>query len=114
MEIKDLNSLGLPKKIEKNPSDQIQPKKTEKKNSEQVTTVRQGDQVEISEKAKELQKAEDEVKMARELLAKLPSVRAHVIYEALAKLKAGLYSSDQIIAEVAAKLIKNGELDDLL
>ena len=58
-------------------------------------------------------RSEDELKVSKELLANLPSARAHVIYEALAKLKAGHYSSEKIISEAAAKLIESGELNDI-
>ncbi|MFQ5708122.1 MAG: hypothetical protein ACE5HO_11765 [bacterium] len=113
MEIKDLGNLPLPKKIEKSTHDKIQLKKVQNKTSTQTKNISEGDQVEISDKAKELQESGDEIKVARELLTKLPSARAHVIFEALAKLKAGLYSSDQIMQEAASKLLQNGELDDL-
>ncbi len=85
-----------------------------KKEPEQAASLRKSDQVEISKEAQELQKSQDEVGVSKELLAKLPSTRAHVIYEALAKIKAGLYSSDEIVEEAAAKLLSSGELNDLL
>ena len=50
----------------------------------------------------------------KELLNRLPSARAHIVYEALAKVKAGFYSSDEIVAQAAQKLIDGGELDDLI
>lgn len=114
MEIKDLNGLGLPKRIERNPSDKVQPKKAERKESDTLSSSKEGDQVEISDKAREVQKSDNELQMAKELLSELPSERAHVVYEALAKLKAGVYSDDQIIAEATSRLLDSDELRDLL
>jgi len=115
MDIKDLNSLGVPRKIERKQTDDIQSRKAKQNTAaEKAKNIEKIDSVEISEKAKQLQKTEEDLKGAKELLAKLPSDRAQVIYTALAKLKAGLYSEDEIIEEAASKLIDSGELNDLL
>ena len=100
MEIKHLTSLGFPKK-----SDKSHPEKIQLKNETKKDSVHQGDQAEISKEATELQNSADEVKLAKELLKNLPKVRAYVIYEALAKLRAGIYSSDKIISDATSKLL---------
>lgn len=112
MEIKDLITL-LPNKIDRSPTEKIQPRDDKKHTSSHIENTRPHDVVEISKEARRLQSSEDEIKRAKELLANLPNVRAHVVYEALAKLKAGLYSSDKIISEAVAKLHETGELDDI-
>ena len=114
MKINSLYNVGPAKKLEKQSVDEVRQKKIEKKESGQVSKSAKGDQVEISPEAQQLQKLEDEIGFSKELLAKLPSSRAHVIYEAIAKIKAGLYSSEKIAEEAAAKLIDSGELNDLL
>ncbi|MFQ5638775.1 MAG: hypothetical protein ACE5IR_12355 [bacterium] len=117
MEIKDLNSLSLPRKIEKSPSEELRTKKIEKKETSKPDSIHpteKKDQIEISEEARKLQRSETEIEGAKELLANLPSFRAHVIYEALAKLRAGLYSDEQILSEVAARLVEGDELKDLM
>lgn len=122
MEIKNLDGLDLPKKIEKSAPEKANPKKASQKvkdasspeKSSAPNITEESVKIEISEEAKKLQSNDNEIEVARELLAKLPTVRAHVIYEALAKLKAGVYSSEQIIAEAAARLQDSGELNDLI
>lgn len=115
MDIKDLNSLGGPlKKIERPPAEEVRKKKPEKqKDSSQTQSIKQSDEIQISKEARELQEIDDEVAVSRHLLSKLPNVRAHIIYEALAKIKAGMYSTDEVIERASAKLLESGELDDL-
>lgn len=112
MKINNLYGAAPPKKLQKQSVEEARQKKIQKKESSEASKVDK-DQVFISEEAKELQKSDDEIGKSRELLAKLPSSRAHVIYEALAKMRAGLYESDEILQEAATKLIKSGELDNL-
>ena len=116
MNIKNLHGMGPPKKIEKQSVQEIRPNKSlQKENAtEAVGTAPRTDQVEISDLARELQRSQDEQGKAKELLSRLPSTRAHVVYEALAKVKAGFYSSDEIVEQAAQKLIEGGELDDLI
>lgn len=115
MDIKDLNNLGLPRKIERKQTEDLQPRKAKQKaEPEKAKSIEKSDSVEISEEAKKLQESDNDLKGARELLAKLPNERAQVIYNALAKLKAGLYSREQIIEEAASRLVDSGALDDLL
>lgn len=114
MKIQELYGVNPPRKPDKQSVEEVRDKKVQKKESQQVSNSHKSDQVEISQEAQELQKSNDEVGVSKELLAKLPSARAHVIYEALAKIKAGLYSSDEIVAEAAAKLLKSDELNDLI
>lgn len=115
MKIRDLyGGMGPPKKLEKSASQEIREKKSEKNQSAEVSPLKNGDQVEISQEAKELQKSgSDEQFLSKELLDKLPSARAHVVYEAMAKIKAGYYSSDEIVENAARKLLDSGELDNL-
>jgi len=112
MKINNLYGAAPPKKLQKQSVEEARQKKIQKKESSEASKVDK-DQVFISEEAKELQKSDDEIGKSKELLAKLPSSRAHVIYEALAKMRAGLYESDEILQEAATKLIKSGELDNL-
>ncbi len=116
MEIKDINGFGLQgKKVEKPATEPIRiPKKSEGKDQPRIEKTEEQDSIELSPEAQELKQSEDELKVARELLSKLPNFRAHVIYEALAKLKAGVYSDEQIMAEVAARLLDSEELRGLL
>lgn len=112
MKINNLYGAAPPKKLQKQSVEEARQKKIQTKESSEASKVDK-DQVFISEEAKELQKSDDEIGKSKELLAKLPSSRAHVIYEALAKMRAGLYESDEILQEAATKLIKSGELDNL-
>ncbi|MFQ5649939.1 MAG: hypothetical protein ACE5IY_08345 [bacterium] len=112
MKIQDLYGIGPPKKPDK-PVNDVRDRKVQKEESKRATSVK-SDQVQISQEAHELQKSRDEFTVSKELLAKLPSSRAHVIYEALAKIKAGLYSSEKIVEEAAQKLLNSGELDDIV
>ncbi|MCH7680016.1 hypothetical protein IID10_11750 [candidate division KSB1 bacterium] len=112
MKINNLYGAAPPKKLQKQSVEEARQKKIQKKESSEASKVDK-DQVFISEEAKELQKSDDKIGKSKELLAKLPSSRAHVIYEALAKMRAGLYESDEILQEAATKLIKSGELDNL-
>ena len=113
MQIKNLIASDLPKKIDRGATERIQPRYIERDTSGHVANKPAQDRVEISEEARALQRSEDELKGSKELLDKLPSTRAHVIYGALAKLKAGHYSSEKIVSEAAAKLIEGGELNDI-
>ena len=112
MKINNLYGADPPKKLQKQSVEETRQKKIQKKESSEASKVIR-DQVHISEEAKELQRSTDEIGKSKELLAKLPSSRAHIIYEALAKMKAGLYASDEIVQEAASKLINSGELDNL-
>ena len=112
MKINNLYGADPPKKMQKQSVEEPRQKKIQKKESSEASKVIR-DQVHISEEAKELQRSIDEIGKSKELLAKLPSSRAHIIYEALAKMKAGLYASDEIVQEAANKLISSGELDNL-
>ena len=112
MKINNLYGADPPKKVQKQSVEETRQKKIQKKESSEASKVNR-DQVHISEEAKKLQRSNDEIGKSKELLAKLPSSRAHVIYEALAKMKAGVYASDEIVQEAATKLIKGGELDKL-
>ena len=114
MDIKSLNGLGSPKKVEKQSTQEIRSKKVEQNKSEAASRIDKGDEVQISKEARELQSTKDEIVIAKELLSRLPSARAHIIYEALAKIKAGSYSSEEIVDRAAEKLIESGELDDLI
>ena len=116
MNIKNLHGMGPPKKIEKQSVQEVRQNKSLQKENSAVAaaTASKTDQVEISELARELQHSQDEHGKAKELLNKLPSARAHVVYEALAKVKAGFYASDEIVEQAAKKLIDGGELDDLI
>jgi hypothetical protein len=102
MTIKELHSLNLAN-ITKKP----RPVANEREASVQVKKIIQEDLVEISKETKELQDSDDIIKIAKALLTNLPSVRAHVVYDALAKLKVGTYSSDNILSEAASKLLTN-------
>lgn len=112
MKISSLYGADPPKKLREQSVEEVRQKKIHKKESSEASKVN-SDQVQISKEAKELQSSSDEIGKSKELLAKLPSSRAHVIYEALAKMKAGLYASDEIVQEAATKLIESGELDNL-
>jgi len=112
MKINNLSGAAPPKKLQKQSVEEARQKKIQKKESSEASKVDK-DQVFISEEAKELQRSNDEIGKSKELLAKLPSSRAHVIYEALAKMKAGLYESDEIVQEAASKLVDSGELGNL-
>ena len=112
MKINNLYGADPPKKMQKQSVEETRQKKIQKKESSEASKVIR-DQVHISEEAKELQRSIDEIGKSKELLAKLPSSRAHVIYEALAKMRAGLYESDEILQEAANKLVSSGELDNL-
>ncbi len=112
MKINNLYGADPPKKVQKQSVEETRQKKIQKKESSEASKVNR-DQVHISEEAKKLQRSNDEIGKSKELLAKLPSSRAHIIYEALAKMKAGLYASDEIVQEAASKLLDSGELDNL-
>ncbi|RMF66883.1 MAG: hypothetical protein D6743_05750 [Calditrichaeota bacterium] len=114
MNVKDISGVGLPRRIEKQSVDDVREKKIQKKESDKSASVGKTDQIEISQEAKALQSSPDEIVLSKELLSKLPSTRAHIIYEALAKIKAGLYSSDEIVEEAASKLLESGDLDDVI
>lgn len=120
MKVQNLNSVNPPKRSDKQSSveDIRHERKLKSKNSDastnQASAMVKSDQVEISPEAIERQKSKDELGVSRELLSQLPSSRAHVIYEALAKIKAGLYSSDEIVKEAASRLVSSGELDDII
>ena len=112
MKISNLPGAAPPKKLQKQSVEEPRQKKIQKKESSEASKSN-SDQVYISEEAKDLQKSNDEIGRSKELLSKLPSSRAHVIYEALAKIKAGRYASDEIVQEAASKLIESGDLDNL-
>ena len=116
MNIKNLHGMGPPKKIEKQSVQEVRQNRGLQKENSTVAaaTAPKTDQVEISDLARELQNSQDEQGKAIELLNRLPSARAHVVYEALAKVKAGFYSSDEIVEQAARKLLEGGELDDLI
>ena len=100
MSIRELQSLNLAN-ITKKPRTVA----NEREASVQAKKINHEDLIEISKETKELQDSGDEIKIAQALLANLPSVRAHVVYDALAKLKVGTYSSDTILSEAASKLL---------
>ena len=114
IEIKDVVALGAPKQNDRSRAENTQPRNANKNVSSSIDKTRSRDRVEISTEARRLQGSSDESKIAKKLLASLPNVRANVVYEALAKLKAGLYSSDKIVSEAADKLLESGDLDDLI
>ncbi|MFQ5751219.1 MAG: hypothetical protein ACE5HI_04415 [bacterium] len=114
MNIKHLTGLGPPKKIEKQSAEEVRSKKVQKEKATNSSHVNNSDLVQISDTGKELQQSNDEMVVAKELLSRLPTVRAHIIYEALAKIKAGLYSSEEIVEQAAEKLLESGEFDDLI
>lgn len=121
MNIHDLKPVDPPKTVAKPSSEEIRQKKIQGKESERLNSVDSSaeglaanDLVEISEQAQQFQQSQDELGVYKELLAKLPTTRAHVIYEALAKIKAGLYSQDEIVEEAAKKLLESNEFKDLL
>ena len=121
MKIGNVYSVDPPKKLEKRSVEEIRQKKAEGSDANAAPATSKPvsgsdliDQVEISREAKQLQRTSDEVGLSKELLSKLPSTRAHVVYEAIAKIKAGLYSSEEIAEEAATKLIQSGELGELI
>ena len=114
METKDLVGLGALKQIDKARTEKIQPRNVKKSVSSHNETIASGDRVEISGEGRKLQGSSDELKVTKKLLGNLPNVRAHVVYEALAKLKAGLYSNEEIVSAAAEKLLESGELDDII
>ncbi|MCG8608644.1 hypothetical protein MJD09_27115 [bacterium] len=116
MNIKNIYGMGPPKKIERQSVEAPHGnKKIEKEQAADASvTAVNSDQVHISDEAKELHKNSDKQSVAKELLTRLPSTRAHVVYEALAKIKAGFYSSEEIVEKAAQRLIEGGELDDLI
>ena len=120
MKIMNLYGVDPPKKLVNNKVEEVRQKKVEKKDSNTKdlsavsNDVANNDQVEISKEAKALQSQHDEVVVSKQLLSKLPSTRANVIYEALAKIRAGIFSSEKIAEEAAAKLIDSGELDNII
>ncbi len=120
MKVQDLNSVNPPKRPDKQSSveDIKHERKLKSKNSDtstnQASSIGKSDQVEISPEAIERQKSKDEFGASKELLSQLPSSRANVIYEALAKIKAGLYSSDEVVEEAASRLLSGGELDNII
>jgi hypothetical protein len=79
MSIRELQSLNLAN-ITKKPRTVA----NEREASVQAKKIIHEDLIEISKETKELQDSGDEIKIAQALLANLPSVRAHVVYEALA------------------------------
>ncbi|MCG8605229.1 hypothetical protein MJD09_09550 [bacterium] len=113
MDIKSLSSSDTPKKIDRSANERNQSRNIKKNSSAPVEHRLSSDHMQISQEARALQRREDELKVSKEL-NHLPSTRANVIYEALAKLKAGHYSSEKIVSEASAKLIASGELDDIL
>jgi len=120
MKIMNLYGVDPPKKLVNNKVEEVRQKKIEKKdsNTKDISAVSNdvanNDQVEISKEAKELQSKHDEVAVSKQLLSKLPSTRAHIIYEALAKIRAGMFSSDKIAEEAATKLLDSGELNNII
>ena len=121
MNIHNLKPMDPPKTVAKPASEEIRQKKTQGKESEPLNSIDRNatgfaadDLVEISAEAQKLQRSQDEMGVYKELLAKLPSTRAHVIYEALAKVKAGLYAQDKIVEEAAKKLLESDEFKDLI
>jgi len=115
MKIHELYGLNPPRKPEKQSSaESLRRRQAEKANGKPVSGLAKSDQVEISPEAQKLQKSADEMSRARDLLSKAPQARSEVIYEALAKLKAGLYSSDEIVRGAAGKLLQSGELGDIV
>lgn len=103
--------IDVLQKVSKQSTEGVPSKKI--KASIETSKINNGDRVRISEEARELEKSNDEISVVKKLLATLPTARAHVIYEAIAKVKAGSYASDEIVVQAAEKLIKSGELDDL-
>ncbi len=114
MNIKNLIGFGPTAKIEQQSNEEVRITKAQKDKSSEAANTKKGDLVQISEEAKELQNSNNEILFAKELLSKLPSVRAHVIYEALAKIKAGFYTSEEVIEEAATKLLDSSEFKDLI
>lgn len=112
MKIQDLYGVSPPRKPDKSVNN-VRDRKVDKSEAKKVSGVK-NDQVQISQEAQELHESKDEFGVSKELLSKLPSSRAHVVYEAMAKLKAGLYSSDEIVEEAAHKLLDSGELNDIV
>jgi len=88
MKVQDLNGVNPLRRPDKQSSiEDLRDRKLRKKESDsQVPTIEKKDQVEISQEGQELQKSTDEIGVSKELLSKLPSTRAHIIYEALATL----------------------------
>jgi hypothetical protein len=121
MNIHDLKPVAPPKTVAKPSTEELRHKKIQGQESAKIDSVGPNssepipnDMVEISEEAQQLNKSQDELGVYKELLAKLPSTRAHVIYEALAKIRSGLYSKDEIVEEAAKKLLDSPELNDLI
>ncbi len=118
MELKELNNLGLPpkpNKVEKVSSSETRIKNRASPEAQSPEQIRQAsDLVEISDQARELQKNDNDLEVARKLLSNLPSYRAYIVYQALAKLRAGIYSEEQIVEEVAERMLESGDLDDIV
>jgi hypothetical protein len=116
MNIKNISGMGPPKNIEKQSIEDSRPgQKVEKERAGDSSDASvKSDQVQISAEAKKLHKSSDELGLAKESLNRLPAIRAHVVFEALAKIKAGFYSSDEMVEKAAQKLVDSGELNDLL
>lgn len=112
MKIQDLYGVNPPRKPDK-PVDNTRDRKVDKEEPQKGSAIK-SDQVQISQEAQKLQNSNDEFSVSRELLNKLPAARAQLIYEALAKIKAGRYASDEIVEEAAQKLLDSGELNDIL
>lgn len=119
MKINNIYGVDPPSRLNKQSVDGVRDKKTvEKRDDSQSSKVNTSsartDQVEISHEAQALRKSDNEIGLSKELLNKLPNARAHVVYEAIAKIKAGLYSNDEIVESAAGKLLQSGELKDIV
>jgi hypothetical protein len=113
MDIKSRSGSVSAIEIEKGVTERVGSNDSQKNGSRQKKqSVR--DRIEIFGKAGAVQRPDDEIRVMSGLLNELPSTRTHFIYEALAKLKAGHYASEKIVDEAADKLMRSGELNDLI
>ena len=71
------------------------------------TPVKNGDKVEISSAARELQNSHSIIKKAKAALNNSPDVREDKIQQVRNKINTGYFSSNQIKNELAEKLLQN-------
>lgn len=119
MKINNIYGVDPPNRLNKQSVDGVRDKKkAEKKDDSGASRVSSSsaktDQVQISHEGQALQRSDNEIGLSKELLNKLPNARAHVVYDAIAKIKAGLYSNDEIVESAAQKMLQSGELNDVV
>jgi len=75
--------------------------------SREVQVSKEGDKVEISTEAKELQK---KLSILKTEIKKIPDVREEKINDVKARIEAGIYDSDAVIKEIARSIKNSGLL----